>query len=346
MTESVFKTSDWPRCPTCGGRALVIGGPWIGCSSCSFLGAISATDSSPVLDQARARIASKGGGDNVVAMMVAEGAEFDSNISDEIRIEISRRLAHERVWRITRQSLNGATSFAPACVMNYHASDQRYMTLPAGSPIELVIAEKAALTHDVVSVMWISKSPQTLGFRAEDAEVRPVGERGFFNVHTHFYGGSTLVMSSSFRRDGKKLKFGNPEFHNAGVASWCSQPVCWQIVPCVPGYLQPRFLSLRYFTGGVSVNACLCENLDGLPMCNIAIRLGSDKGYDVIPVEAAGVKAGISNLNQKVEDMDRVMLEQRSVPVSAKTVTWPADTDPRLVQRTIRELEVWKHAIR
>lgn len=346
MTETVFKAADWPCCPTCGSKSLVIGGPWAGCPSCSFLGAVSVIESSPALDQVRTRIASKGGGDKTVAMMIADGAGFNRDVSDEIRIEISQRLVHERTWRIIRRSLNNSPSFAPVCVMNFHACDQRYMTLPAGSLVELVIAEKAALSHDVVSVMWISDSPQTTGFQPENAETRPIGDRGVLNVHTHFYGGATLVMSSSFRRDGKRLKFGNPEFHNARVASWCSQPVCWQIAPCVPGYLQPRFFSSRYFTSGVCINACLCENLDGMPVCNIAIRLGTDKKYDVISVPATGVKSGIASLNQKVDEMDRVMCEQKSVPSWAKTIIWPSNTDPRLVKRDIRALDLWKCATR
>ena len=348
MTEPVFKVSEWPSCPTCGNKTLVTGGVWVSCSSCSFIDNVSSMPRSPVFDQIRTRIASKGGGEEVIAVIGPDGTDFNEFAIDEVRVEISRRLIHEKVWRAVRNSLNDVKEFVPRCVMNFHRSDRRYLTLKLDGMAQLTIAQRAALSHDIVSVMWISPSPQPSGFCNKNAGPLKVGDRGFFNVNTHFYGGPTLAMSTSFRRDGNKMKFGNPVFHNqeCAISSWCAQPVCWEIVRCVPGRFQPRFFSSRLFSGGTCINACLCEDLDGPVVASIAVRQSSESKYEVIPIEAPSVRTGIATLNTKVEAMDAKMLEQLSTPLWAKTASWPSDVDPRLVRRDIAALDVWKHVVR
>lgn len=342
MTEKeLLAPENWPECPSCGTEALVVGGAWCACPSCSFMGQTKSLAPSPALDLVRVRAAIKGDGFGAVVFVAKNSSSYDPIIVDELRLVISQRLVHERVWRSVRSSMSPGGLFTPLCVMNFNRNDRRYLTLRIDTADRLLVAKNAAASHDIVSVMWLSKDAPSGEFCDDDARSEVIGESGFFNVHTHFYGAPSIVMTTSYRLVGGALKFGVPVFHHLHPLSWISQPICWSVVKCVPGRVFPEFLAVRKFPDGTVVNACACEDMDGAPRCGIAVQTSPGGLFFSTDVPARTLREGIADLSERVKKIDLVAASKQVLPDVVSTSTWEPGTDPRLVLGGIRTMDIW-----
>lgn len=325
---------EWPKCSSCGSEILVVGGDYAACVGCESIVPVSQVRTD-IVSFAQTRISLKMNGTENISVFTRQTFEWGSTQA-ETASRLFQRMVHQDVYLKLRRTIKQGETFVPQCVMNYHSGDMRFVTLPIKTPIHDIIARKHAAMHDISSVFWIGSEIGDFSF--SDAMLAPVPESGVLIMHTHFYGAPTLVMTTNFSFRGGKLKFSRPDFHHAPIASWAGQAVCWQVMPLVPNRIAPRFFGGRLFESGLCINAVVSEDMDGIePLCVMAIRSEWGAEFKVTKIPATKVKAGIREVQSRLEAMDKRLAERKVIPAEVLNIQRSSDEDPRATVWKIKE---------
>jgi len=314
-------SEEWPACPKCRKKELLIGGRYCACINCGFLGNISEVASTRLLRFVRAKISGRVAGHRGVVAMIPGCNEL---IGERLEIlqECASRLAHtvafDSYLAIAETTLPQSGEILPTAILNESAemSSAEIHALEEGEDRRLSLR---ALCRDTAAVLRRDKEGRTV-----------------VDVHCYNSPGQSFIRGNSdFPAPAQNL-LGRP---SPPFLIW--QPLDWSIVEIVARRKQPRYLAILEVSSDINLTFCAVEDMDGAPLVRVSIREPwSVDQSDVRDYPVDSIEEGVELLRGKFQSSLAAALQAGEVIVQFQA-EWPEGVDSFKLLRDIRKALFW-----
>ena len=343
LAESLKDIQQWPQCPKCQERSLLVGARMTCCIQCSYMGSTSDIESTGLYRFARVKMATRGSGHRgIISFMETPRAAGDlPALLDEGASRLAQRMIHAPLLTRAARHLEKERALPPMVFMNRTPEYSPLQSFALRNRDEVERAKMAALNRDVVSLVWIANSIGDQSFRTPE-----VGRR-FLMINTHIYNAPSHLRALEYfhKPESGEVEWlaSEPLLNARETDSWVWQPICWRIIPYLPGRLEMRYVAAIEVEHDINVTFCVCEDMDGAPLVRAAFR----KPWRTEPPEikeyrVASAEEGVGLLREKFHDLCRRCREPGiGAVVFEYEQEWPMDLNPHLAMRALRTAPFW-----
>lgn len=329
ISELSANLSEWPECPQCGERGILLGGKLACCVHCSFFGTAEQISATNLMKYARAKMASRGMGHRgIIAMLGGKEHPGRADLVAERSSELAQRLVHAPLFEKAQRLFEKRRDFPPQALFNYRPEDGRIENFSISTDSDLLRLKTQALKYDLVSVVTIDQ----------------IANRLFMD--THVYNSPSHRRVASYSIKNREVVWEKDWFapQREAPASLIWQPLDWSIVVNEPGNIQPRWVGVLEVEDDINITFAVCEDMDGPPLIKTSFRdIMSVNPAKLVTHELGSAEEGIELLRGQFNDV----LGRVSEPGVGKLIfnqefSWDLDANPHAISHALRTAEFWK----
>ena len=311
IEELIADPEQWPACPRCHSRNLLIGGLLASCPRCDFLYPSSQVEKTTLYQFSRVKMVSRMFGARGVLAMIDDQAwnYFDNRVSilDEKSSELGRFLTFMPSFENTKK-LMGQHQIPALGVAHQNFETPADISELSDDRDRLRFREQS-LARDAVAVLWAGDPSKP--FWDNQSEKNP----GALLMNVHVYNAPSSCLMARFNRlaDGAPV-FEPVEAVSVNIPSLVWQPIYWPIIECCPKRLQPRYVAALESENDININFSVVDDLDRGPIARIAFRKPWQSDLaEVREYPVSSTRSGIALIKQKFvtakSTMSRLSLE-------------------------------------
>lgn len=339
LNNALRDASEWPKCPKCGIKKILIGGHLAACVDCSFIGNFSLIEPTDITRLVRAKLANRPSGERAVILLHHGKASQESqSLIIERASQIGQRIVHYPHLSRAAALIRDGGSVKSFAVIDHHAEmDSILLSLdfPDQAEAETTLREKA-LRPDMVSRIFEG-----------DASLRPArnGKVSTVVMETHVYNAPSFVQAIAFKRKEpnsfQPVPLADAAKHR--IPSWIWQPIDWSVIE-IRENIQPVWVAALEIEHDINITYCVCEDLEGAPIVQASFRTPwSSAKPKVKKFHPATAEEGVAKLKKHFEksvassqekDVGRLVFQQE--------FAWDLAASPTQILSELRTAQLWE----
>lgn len=335
MKEEIYSNvSEWPCCPNCKSRELLIRGTSEKCLLCNY------TSKDQINSRVKKLVMSKMCLEKISTIHFGPfpqvvDSDFGDMLSDKVSENDQEEVFENDILKAIKQMKKNGSFPTVSISKELRFDDSELMSLEVPIEIAREKLKRSSATKSAVIVFFMQKENSAVDFMTSDSVCgrETTGANLGFNVQ--IYGSPTISGFANMSHDKPEICW----LHNTNCQDLIWYHANWNLIPRNSNLEAIRFFGVISITDEININLIVCEKLDGGIRGEIAIKDISAMTTVIKKISAITIEEMISKMKDKYEEF--LKKARNDCPDNIElyfSKEWDLDSNINVIRNQIRAL--------